>query len=128
MTIAAEIPVRRVIPGGIVRCGLSRVWKRSTIRPFLTGPDLELAPDVTLFPGTILQGRTSVGEGSEIGPDTRLVDCRIGSGSRIEKTMAEGAIVGADCHVGPFAVLAPGTDIATATRTGPFYTSERGGS
>ena len=89
---------------------------------------VELAPDVTLFPGTILQGRTTVGEGSEIGPDTRLVDCRIGSGSRVEKTMAEGALVGADCHVGPFAVLGPGTEIATGTSTGPFYTSERGGS
>ena len=36
---------------------------------------VELGRDVTLFPGTILQGRTIVGAGCEIGPDTRLVDC-----------------------------------------------------
>jgi bifunctional UDP-N-acetylglucosamine pyrophosphorylase/glucosamine-1-phosphate N-acetyltransferase len=84
---------------------------------------VELAPDVTLFPGTILQGSTTVGEGCEIGPDTRLVDCRIGSGSRIEKTMAEAAVIGADCHVGPFAVLAAGTEIPSTTVTGPFYTA-----
>lgn len=90
--------------------------------------DVELAPDVTLYPGTILQGSTTVGEGSEIGPDTRLVDCRIGSGSRVEKTMGEAAVIGADCHVGPFAVLSPGSEIATATITGPFYTADTGGS
>ena len=35
---------------------------------------VELSPDVTLFPGTILQGTTVVGPGAEIGPATRLVD------------------------------------------------------
>jgi bifunctional UDP-N-acetylglucosamine pyrophosphorylase/glucosamine-1-phosphate N-acetyltransferase len=89
---------------------------------------VELAPDVTLYPGTILQGSTTVGEGGEIGPDTRLVDCRIGSGSRVEKTTGEAAVVGADCHVGPFAVLNAGSEIATATITGSFYTAETGGS
>mgnify|MGYP001819673480 CR=1 FL=1 len=84
---------------------------------------VELAPDVTLFPGTILQGATVVGEGSEIGPDTRLVDTEVGPGCRVEKTMAERAVVGADSHVGPFAVLSPGASLATATVTGPFYTS-----
>ena len=84
---------------------------------------VELAPDVTLFPGTILQGATVVGEGSEVGPDTRLVDTRIGPGCRVEKTMAERAVVGADCHVGPFAVLQAGAELPAASVTGPFYTA-----
>ena len=33
---------------------------------------VELGRDVTLYPGTILQGNTVVGDGCEIGPDTRL--------------------------------------------------------
>ena len=43
------------------------------------------AADVTLFPGTILQGRTVVGAGAEIGPDTRLVDCIVGAGAVVEQ-------------------------------------------
>ena len=82
---------------------------------------VQLAPDGTIFPGSILQGRTVIDEGCEIGPDSRIVDCRIGPGCRIEKTMAEGTTIGPDCHVGPFAVLAPGTELAAATTTGPFY-------
>ncbi len=84
---------------------------------------VELAPDVTVFPGTILQGDTVIGEGCEIGPDSRIIDCRVGPGSRIEKTMAEGATIGPDSHVGPFAVLTSGTELAAATITGPFYAS-----
>jgi bifunctional UDP-N-acetylglucosamine pyrophosphorylase/glucosamine-1-phosphate N-acetyltransferase len=84
---------------------------------------VELGADVTLFPGTILQGRTVVGEGSEIGPNTRLVDCVVGAGARIEQTVARDALVGNGSVVGPFAVLEPGSELAPGTVTGAFYTS-----
>lgn len=84
---------------------------------------VELSPDVTLFPGTILQGATVIGEGCEIGPDTRLVDTTVGPGSRVDKTTAERARIGADCRVGPFAVLQPGAELPAASVTGPFYTA-----
>ncbi len=42
---------------------------------------VELGRDVTLYPGTILQGRTTIGAGCEIGPDTRLIDCSVGAGA-----------------------------------------------
>ena len=42
---------------------------------------VELDADVTLFPGTLLQGRTVVAAGSEIGPNTHLVDCIVGAGA-----------------------------------------------
>ncbi|MEL6985018.1 MAG: NTP transferase domain-containing protein [Actinomycetota bacterium] len=82
---------------------------------------VRLGTDVSIFPGTILQGATTIGSGTELGPDTRLDRCTIGANCRIEKTTASLATVGDDCVVGPFAVLEPGTDLAAGTRTGPFY-------
>ncbi len=79
--------------------------------------------DVTLFPGTLLQGDTVIGDGSEVGPDTRLVDCRVGAGCVIETTTARQATVGDGAHVGPYAVLQPGADVPADHRTGPFYNS-----
>jgi bifunctional UDP-N-acetylglucosamine pyrophosphorylase / glucosamine-1-phosphate N-acetyltransferase len=81
----------------------------------------ELGRDVTLFPGTLLQGRTVVGDGCEIGPDTRLDGCVLGVSVVAEKTMARLARIGDHCRVGPFAVLEPGTDLAPGTVTGPFF-------
>lgn len=81
-----------------------------------------LAPDVTLFPGTILQGRTTIGAGVEIGPGCRLVDCSVGERTRLEHTTARLSDIGDDCEVGPYAVLEPGTHLVPGTRTGPFYT------
>ena len=85
---------------------------------------VELGRDVTLFPGTVLQGRTIVEDGAEIGPDTRLVDCVVGAGAIVEHTVARLAEIGAGATVGPFASLAPGTRVAAGVVTGPFFSGE----
>jgi bifunctional UDP-N-acetylglucosamine pyrophosphorylase/glucosamine-1-phosphate N-acetyltransferase len=84
---------------------------------------VELAPDVALFPGTMLQGRCVVGAGAEIGPDTRLVDCVVGAGATVTKTVGRQAEVGDQAAVGPFAVLEPGSVVVSGTRTGPYFTA-----
>ncbi len=82
-----------------------------------------LAPDVTLFPDTILQGRCVVGAGAELGPNTRLVDCIVGAGAVVENTVGHVAEVGEGAHLGPYAVLEPGSSVAAGARPGPFYTA-----
>lgn len=70
-----------------------------------------LAPDVTLFPGAILQGTTVVGAQTEIGPGTRLVNTVVGERCRIEHTTGRDCVIGDDCVVGPYVGLSPGTEI-----------------
>jgi bifunctional UDP-N-acetylglucosamine pyrophosphorylase/glucosamine-1-phosphate N-acetyltransferase len=100
---------------GVTMVDPARTYIDATVR---------LGTDVTIFPGTILQGATSIGNGCELGPDTRLDRCQVGANCKIEKTTASLAVVGDDCTIGPFAVLEPGTDVAHGTATGPFYASE----
>jgi len=85
-----------------------------------------LAPDVTLFPGTILRGATAVGAGSEIGPSARLSDTRVGERCSVSETVATHAEIGDDAVVGPFAVLEPGARVGSGVRTGSFYTGGTG--
>ena len=83
-----------------------------------------LAADVTLFPGTILQGRTVIGEGVEIGPGCRLVDCTVGEHTTLEHTVARLSEIGADCRGRPVRGARAGRrSIPSGTRTGPFYTA-----
>jgi bifunctional UDP-N-acetylglucosamine pyrophosphorylase/glucosamine-1-phosphate N-acetyltransferase len=87
---------------------------------------VQLAPDVTLFPGTVLQGATVVGAGSKIGPHTRLVDTHVGERAVVTETVAQHAEIGHHAVVGPYAVLEPGARIRAGTSTGPFYTGPAG--
>jgi bifunctional UDP-N-acetylglucosamine pyrophosphorylase/glucosamine-1-phosphate N-acetyltransferase len=84
---------------------------------------VDLGTDVTLFPGVLLQGRTVIGDGTEIGAGTHLVDCVVGRDCVLERTDGRHAEVGAGSVVGPYAVLEPGAHIPAGTRTGPFYTA-----
>jgi bifunctional UDP-N-acetylglucosamine pyrophosphorylase/glucosamine-1-phosphate N-acetyltransferase len=82
-----------------------------------------LGRDVTVYPGTILQGRTEVGDGSDVGPHTQLDSCRVGRDCVVRQTVGREATIGDDATVGPFAHLAPGTNVAAGTITGAFYTA-----
>jgi bifunctional UDP-N-acetylglucosamine pyrophosphorylase/glucosamine-1-phosphate N-acetyltransferase len=111
-----------------LRARTNRAWQAkgvTMVDPASTYLDAQvsLAADVTIFPGTILQGRTVIGEGVEIGPGCRLVDCTVGEHTTLEHTVARRSEIGADCAVGPYAVLEPGTHLPAGTRTGPFYTA-----
>jgi bifunctional UDP-N-acetylglucosamine pyrophosphorylase/glucosamine-1-phosphate N-acetyltransferase len=111
-----------------LRARTNREWLRrgvTMVDPDTTYVDatVELAPDVTLFPGVVLQGRTVIGAHAEIGPGTHLVDCAVGHGAVIEQTVGRDAEIGPEAHVGPFAVLEPGAQVPGGARTGPFYTA-----
>jgi bifunctional UDP-N-acetylglucosamine pyrophosphorylase/glucosamine-1-phosphate N-acetyltransferase len=82
--------------------------------------DVELAPDVTLLPGTQLLGATVVDTDAVIGPDTTLKDCEVGEGARVVRTHAELAIVGDGATTGPFSYLRPGTLIGPGGKVGAF--------
>jgi bifunctional UDP-N-acetylglucosamine pyrophosphorylase/glucosamine-1-phosphate N-acetyltransferase len=114
---------------GEVRAELNRrvvtAWMRAgvtVVDPATTWVDVqvELSPDAVVHPGTQLHGRSSVGTGAEVGPDTTLTDCEIGDGARVVRTHGTGAVIGEGAEVGPFAFLRPGTRLGEAGKIGTF--------
>ncbi len=115
----AEAELRERINDRWMRAGVTIVDPARTAIDF----SVRLASDVTIQPGTTLQGRTVVGAGVRLGPHVRLVDCAVGEGAIVEETVGQDAEIGPNSVVGPFAALGPGTHIAEGVRTGPFYTA-----
>ena len=105
---------RRWLQRGVTMLDPARTYIDATV---------DLGTDVTLFPGTMLQGTTVVAAGAQLGPDCRLVDCVVAEGAVVEHTVGRQAEIGADARVGPFASLAPGSRIEPGTVTGPFYSA-----
>ncbi|MFH1091264.1 MAG: NTP transferase domain-containing protein [Pseudomonadota bacterium] len=69
---------------------------------------VKLAPDVTLWPGVVLIGQTTVGPGATIGPDCLIIDSAVGGGVTVKKgSVLEGAVVPEGETVGPLACLTP---------------------
>ncbi|MFH8615199.1 bifunctional UDP-N-acetylglucosamine diphosphorylase/glucosamine-1-phosphate N-acetyltransferase GlmU [Streptomyces sp. NPDC017979] len=77
-------------------------------------------PDAVVHPGTQLLGVTHLGEGSEVGPNTRLRDTSVGAGARVDNTVADRAEIGPEASVGPFAYLRPGTRLGTKSKAGTY--------
>jgi bifunctional UDP-N-acetylglucosamine pyrophosphorylase / glucosamine-1-phosphate N-acetyltransferase len=65
---------------------------------------VELEPDSTVHPFTILHGETTVAAGAEVGPHAVAVD----------------ATIGRDVLVGPFCYLRPGTVLEAGAKAGAF--------
>jgi bifunctional UDP-N-acetylglucosamine pyrophosphorylase/glucosamine-1-phosphate N-acetyltransferase len=102
-----------------------RTWQLAGVTvqdPATTWIDVKtkLAPDVTVLPGTQLQGATVVATGATIGPDTTLLDCEVGEGARVNRTDATLSVIGAGANVGPFAYLRAGTVLGESGKIGTF--------
>jgi bifunctional UDP-N-acetylglucosamine pyrophosphorylase/glucosamine-1-phosphate N-acetyltransferase len=82
--------------------------------------DVTLATDVVLLPGVILQGNCVVGEHAELGPDTRLVDTTVGEGAVITSSVCRRSVIGPDARIGPFSVLAEGSEVPAGGVVGPM--------
>ena len=66
--------------------------------------DVELEPDSTIHPFTVLRGKTRVGTGAVVGPHVVAAD----------------AVIGPEANVGPFCYLRPGTELEARAKAGTF--------
>ncbi|MEW5352868.1 bifunctional UDP-N-acetylglucosamine diphosphorylase/glucosamine-1-phosphate N-acetyltransferase GlmU [Streptomyces sp. 16-176A] len=76
--------------------------------------------DVTVLPGTQLHGATHLAAGSVVGPNSRLTDTKVGAGARVDNTVSDGAVVGPEASVGPYAYLRPGTRLGPKSKVGTY--------
>lgn len=81
---------------------------------------VQLEKDVTLFPGTMLHGKTCVRSFAEIGPNTRLTNVTVESHAVVQNSIAVDSVIGESTQVGPFAYLRPGSRIGKHVKIGDF--------
>ncbi len=108
-----------------LRARINARWMRqgvAMVDPSRTYIDatVTLGAEVHLLPGVILEGRTSVGAGSVVGPDTRLVDTVVGEAATVTYTVAREAEIGDGVSVGPYSHLRPGTRLGRGAKAGSF--------
>ena len=83
-------------------------------------PRCKIGEGVTILPGTILRGKTVIGAGCEIGPNTMIRDCSIGENTTVNASQLNESTVGSGTTVGPFAYIRPKCVIGDKCRVGDF--------
>jgi len=86
----------------------------------LVDADVEIAPDVVVERGSVLEGKTRIGTGTRIGPYTIVRDSTIGARCHVEQSTIEGATLEDDVRIGPYSHLRPGAYLEKGVEMGNF--------
>ena len=87
---------------------------------------LACGKDVKLDVGVIVEGACELADSVSIGPYCVLKNVKLGVGTAVEAhSVLDGAIAGADVHIGPYARLRPGTVLADGARIGNFVETKQ---
>ncbi|MDR2932379.1 MAG: bifunctional UDP-N-acetylglucosamine diphosphorylase/glucosamine-1-phosphate N-acetyltransferase GlmU [Oscillospiraceae bacterium] len=84
------------------------------------GADVEIGPDTTILPGTVIRGRTVIGAGCEIGPNSYLDNAAIGDGCRVISSYVDSSTLENGVKIGPMSNIRPGCHIKPGVKIGDF--------
>lgn len=77
--------------------------------------------DVFFDVNVVIEGNVQIGRNVQVGPGCVLRDCKIESGTNIRAhSVIDGAHIGPNCVIGPFARLRPGTVLSSDVTVGNF--------
>ena len=102
----------RLMEDGVTLADPARIDVRGT---------LACGRDVSIDVNCVFEGEVQLADGVRIGANCVIRNARIAAGARILPfTHIEGAAVGADSRIGPYARLRPGTELGEHTHVGNF--------
>jgi bifunctional UDP-N-acetylglucosamine pyrophosphorylase/glucosamine-1-phosphate N-acetyltransferase len=77
--------------------------------------------DVFLDVNVVLEGRVVLGDGVRVGPGSLIRDSEIGAGTEVfAHCVIDAAVIGPDCHIGPFARFRPSSRAGRGVHIGNF--------
>lgn len=82
--------------------------------------DVQIGADTVIHPGTRLQGKTKIGADCVIGPHADLKDTVVSDKAEVIQSVVEGAEIGKESCVGPFAYIRPQTRLGQRVKVGDF--------
>jgi bifunctional UDP-N-acetylglucosamine pyrophosphorylase/glucosamine-1-phosphate N-acetyltransferase len=81
---------------------------------------VNIGRDTVIMPNTYLYGKTEIGEGNVIGPNSIICDSKIGNHCKVLASVIECAVLEDHVDVGPFARLRKGAHLGSHVHMGNF--------
>ncbi len=108
--------LRQRINEELMRSGVTLVDPATTY----VDVDVQVGPDTVIYPQSILEGQSRVGEGCLLGPGIHVMDSQIGDGVTCRQSVLLESRIGNRAQIGPFAYLRPGSVIEEEAKIGDF--------
>ena len=87
----------------------------------IRGENIQIASDVWIDVNVILEGEVRLGSHVRIGPNVTLRNTIVGENTEIyANTVIENSVISANCNVGPFARIRPGSILKEGVKVGNF--------
>ncbi len=82
--------------------------------------NVEISPKTVILPNTIIMGKTKIGKGCVIGPNSYICDSEIGDNTKLNNTQCYNSQIGSGVTAGPFVHIRPNCKIADNVHIGNF--------
>lgn len=103
---------------------LTKIMKSGVSIPCIDGvmidPEAEIGVDTQILPGTIIKGKTVIGSGCLIGPNSIVDNSKIEDDVELNSTQVYSSLVRSGAQIGPFVRIRPGCDVGADVRVGNF--------
>lgn len=73
-----------------------------------------------IYPGVVLEGNTEIGENCIIGPNSKIVNSKIGNETEVQCSVVLESRIGNNTTVGPFAYMRPNSVLGDHVKLGDF--------
>ncbi len=113
---AAEKVLRRRVLERLMLSGVTVLDPDNTY----IDPDVEIGMDTVIYPFTIIEGKSKIGENCIIGPSSRLQDADLGCQVTVNNSVVMNSSVADGCNIGPFAYIRPGCVLGREVKVGDF--------
>ncbi|MBF0505709.1 MAG: bifunctional UDP-N-acetylglucosamine diphosphorylase/glucosamine-1-phosphate N-acetyltransferase GlmU [Nitrospirae bacterium] len=109
--------LRDRVVAGFMEKGVTFIDKASAF----IHPEAVIGPETVIYPNVHIEGKTLIGSGCVVYPNSRIIDCKIGNNVIIkDSTLIESSVINEGASVGPFAHVRPGSVIGAHARIGNF--------
>ncbi len=82
--------------------------------------NVKIGMDTVIYPCSIIEGDTVIGEDCTIGPGSRIVSSKVGDRTAVMNSVMIESMGGDDTSVGPFAYIRPGSAVGNEVKIGDF--------
>ncbi len=108
---AMEAMCRKLLADGVQMMDPSAVWVEEGVT---------VGKGTLLLPGTILRGKTVVGENCTIGPNVMITDCTVGNHVKVNASQCEESEIKDGCEIGPYTHMRPHCVVGEGSKIGAF--------